>query len=90
MVECVDDVGIRPAGHQQHADIATLAPKTDAAPPSGLAATVQAGGNVIASTLAGLHYTLASPAVAFAYVAACMAAALAGLAWAARPPTPTN
>jgi MFS family permease len=51
----------------------------------GLLATVQAGGNVIASTIAGLLYTVASPAVAFGYVAACMALALAALAWAAKP-----
>ena len=54
----------------------------------GLLATVQAGGNVIASTIAGLLYTIASTAVAFGYVAACMAHALAALAWAANPPRP--
>ncbi|HKS48565.1 MAG TPA: hypothetical protein VJT49_26325 [Amycolatopsis sp.] len=49
----------------------------------GLLATVQAVGNLIASALAGLPYTVTSPMVAFVYVAACMALALLGLAWAA-------
>ena len=40
---------------------------------------------VIASTIAGLLYTVASPAVAFGHVAACMALALAALARAAKP-----
>jgi hypothetical protein len=46
----------------------------------GLLATVQAGGNVAASTTAGLLYTLTKPAVAFFYVAAWVLIALAGLA----------
>ena len=49
-----------------------------------LPATVQAGGNVIASTIAGLLHAIASPAVAFGCVAACMALALAALARAAK------
>jgi hypothetical protein len=57
-------------------------------------AGIGTGGNLVASALAGLPYTLASPAVAFGYVAACMALALAGLTWAARstaqPPPPRS
>ncbi|SHG75110.1 hypothetical protein SAMN05444320_11375 [Streptoalloteichus hindustanus] len=37
-----------------------------------------------ANTIAGLLYTIASPAVAFGCVAVCMALALAALAWAAK------
>jgi hypothetical protein len=59
----------------------------------GLLATVQAGGNVAASAIAGLLYTLTTPEVAFFYVAAWMLIALAGLAFTAtagqpgRPPS---
>jgi hypothetical protein len=44
---------------------------------------VQAVGNLAASAIAGLLYTLASPTVAFAYLAAWMLIALAMLGWAA-------
>ncbi len=50
----------------------------------GLLATVQAIGNVAASVLAGLLYTVASPTVAFVYLAVWMLIALATLWWAAR------
>jgi hypothetical protein len=50
----------------------------------GLLATVQAGGNVAASAVAGLLYTLASPTVAFGYLAAWMLIALIVLGWAYR------
>lgn len=49
----------------------------------GLLATVQAIGNVAASMVAGLLYTVASPAVAFAYLAVWMLIALGTLGWAA-------
>jgi predicted MFS family arabinose efflux permease len=42
----------------------------------GLLATVQAAGNLAASAIAGLLYTLASPTVAFGYLAAWMLIAL--------------
>jgi hypothetical protein len=45
---------------------------------------VQALGNVAASAVAGLLYPVASPAVAFGYLAAWMLLALVMLAWAAR------
>lgn len=74
--------GLRPP---REAAVAALAPEHLRGSAFGLLATVQAGGNVIACTIAGLLYTVASPAVAFGYVAACMALALATLAWAAKP-----
>jgi MFS family permease len=78
-------IGIGCAEAAEHAAVAALAPEHLRGSAFGLLATVQAGGDVIASTIAGLLYTIASPAVAFGYVAACMALALAGLAWGAKP-----
>jgi MFS family permease len=42
----------------------------------GLLATIQAVGNVAASAIAGLLYTLTTPTIAFGYLAAWMLAAL--------------
>ncbi|MEC3977568.1 MFS transporter [Amycolatopsis sp. H20-H5] len=78
-------IGIGCAETAEHAAVAALAPEHLRGSAFGLLATVQAAGNVIASTVAGLLYTIASPAIAFTFVAACMASALAGLAWAAKP-----
>lgn len=77
-------IGIGCAETAEHAAVAALAPEHLRGSAFGLLATVQAGGNVIASAIAGLLYTLASPTIAFAYVTACMALTLAGLAWAAK------
>jgi MFS family permease len=74
-------IGIGCAETAEHAAVAALAPEHLRGSAFGLLATVQAGGNLIASALAGLLYSVASPAVAFGYVAACMALALVGLAW---------
>ena len=41
----------------------------------GLLATVQSAGNLLASSMAGLLWTLVSPSAAFAYLVAWMAAA---------------
>ncbi|HEY6422897.1 MAG TPA: hypothetical protein VIY28_06545 [Pseudonocardiaceae bacterium] len=45
---------------------------------------MQAIGNVAASAIAGVLYTVASPTVAFTYLAAWMLIALVALSWAAR------
>jgi MFS family permease len=74
-------IGIGCAETAEHAAVAALAPEHLRGSAFGLLATVQAGGNLIASALAGLLYSVASPAVAFGYGAACMALALVGLAW---------
>lgn len=83
-------VGIGCAETAEHAAVAALAPEHLRGSAFGLLATVQAGGNVLASAVAGLLYTLTSPAVSFGYVAACMALALAGLAWAGQPASRTG
>ncbi|MBA2307733.1 MAG: MFS transporter [Pseudonocardiales bacterium] len=80
-------VGIGCAETAEHAAVASLAPEEIRGSAFGLLATVQAIGNVAASAVAGLLYTLASPSVAFAYLAAWMLVALAALAWAALPRT---
>lgn len=51
----------------------------------GLLATVQAIGNLAASVVAGALYTVATPAVAFTYLAVWMLIALATFGWAATP-----
>jgi len=77
-------VGIGCVETAQTAAVASLAPESLRGSAFGLLATVQAAGNVVASTVAGLLYTLISPTTAFLYVAAWMLIALAGLAFAAQ------
>ncbi|MDQ3886831.1 MAG: MFS transporter [Actinomycetota bacterium] len=78
-------MGIGCAETAEHAAVAAFAPVQIRGSAFGLLATVQAIGNVAASAIAGLLYTVVSPTVAFAYLAAWMLLALAALAWAARP-----
>ena len=63
----------------EHAAVATLAPAGVRGSAFGLLAAVQCFGNIAASALAGLLYTIASPTAAFAYAAALMAASLIAL-----------
>jgi MFS family permease len=72
-------VGIGCAETAEHAAVATLAPDTVRGSAFGLLAAVQSFGNLAASALAGLLYTIASPTVAFVYAAALMAASLLAL-----------
>jgi MFS family permease len=83
-------VGIGCAETAEHAAVATFAPQEIRGSAFGLLATVQAIGNVAASAVAGLLYTVTSPMVAFAYLAVWMLIALATLAWAARPSSGTS
>ncbi|MGH3935918.1 MAG: MFS transporter [Pseudonocardiaceae bacterium] len=76
-------VGIGCAETAEHAAVAAFAPADIRGSAFGLLATVQAIGNVAASAIAGLLYTVASPSVAFAYLAVWMLIALATLGWAA-------
>ena len=69
-------IGIGCAETAQTAAVAALAPDAVRGSAFGLLATVQAGGNVVASAVAGLLYTVAGPTVAFVYVAAWMLIAL--------------
>ena len=59
----------------QHAAVATAAPPSLRGSAFGLLAATQAGGNLVASAVAGVIWTTASPAAAFGYLAACMVAA---------------
>lgn len=77
-------VGIGCAETAEHAAVAAFAPPEIRGSAFGLLATAQAIGNVAASVLAGLLYTVASPRAAFVYLAVWMLIALAALWWAAR------
>jgi MFS family permease len=71
----------------EHAAVAALAPAHLRGSAFGLLATIQAGGNLIASAVAGLLYTLTSPTIAFLYLTTCMALALTALTFTARRTT---
>jgi MFS family permease len=73
-------IGIGCAETAEHAAVAAFAPAEIRGSAFGLLATVQAIGNVAASAVAGLLYTVASPSVAFGYLVAWMVLALACLA----------
>ncbi|MGH3693105.1 MAG: MFS transporter [Pseudonocardiaceae bacterium] len=75
-------VGIGCAETAEHTAVAAFAPDELRGSAFGLLATVQAAGNVAASTVAGLLYTVASPAIAFGYLAVWMLIALVTLGWA--------
>lgn len=77
-------VGIGCAETAEHAAVAAFAPQEIRGSAFGLLATVQAIGNLAASTIAGLLYTVASPTIAFAYLAVWMVIALVILTWAVR------
>jgi len=77
-------VGIGCAETAEHAAVAAFAPPGIRGSAFGLLATVQAIGNLAASAIAGLLYTVASPTAAFAYLAVWMLIALAALTSAAR------
>jgi hypothetical protein len=63
----------------EHAAVAALAPVELRGSAFGLLAAVQSFGNLAASAIAGLLWTLASPRVAFAYLVAWMGLAFVGL-----------
>lgn len=73
-------IGIGCAETAEHAAVATLAPDTLRGSAFCLLAAVQGAGNLFASTAAGLLYTVASPAAAFAAAASLMLIALPLLA----------
>jgi MFS family permease len=70
----------------EHAAVATLAPAELRGSAFGLLAAVQSFGNLAASAIAGLLWTLVSPRVAFGYLVAWMVLALIGLLTAGRRP----
>lgn len=75
-------LGIGCAETAEHAAVAAFAPAEIRGSAFGVLATVQAFGNVAASLVAGLLYTVASPSVAFGYLAVWMLVALVALGWA--------
>jgi MFS family permease len=68
----------------EHAAVATFARGDVRGSAFGLLAALQSAGNLAASGVAGLLWTLVSPRAAFAYAVVCMLLALAGLAVARR------
>ncbi|HSO54921.1 MAG TPA: MFS transporter [Actinomycetes bacterium] len=72
----------------EHAAVAALAPVELRGSAFGLLAAVQRFGNLAASAIAGLLWTLASPRVAFGYLVAWMVLALVGLLLAGRAGAP--
>ena len=70
----------------EHAAVAALAPVELRGSAFGLLAAVQSFGNLAASAIAGLLWTLASPRVAFAYLVAWMLLAVVALLAARRSP----
>ena len=77
--------GIGCAETAEHAAVAAFAPNELRGSAFGLLATVQAIGNLAASAVAGLLYTVATPTVAFTYLAGWMLIALVTLGWAITP-----
>jgi MFS family permease len=74
----------------EHAAVAALAPVELRGSAFGLLAAVQSFGNLAASAIAGLLWTLASPQVAFAYLITWMLLALVGLLAAGRSSSSPN
>jgi MFS family permease len=68
----------------EHSAVAALAPANVRGSAFGLLATVQAGGNLAASAVAGILWTVTSPTIAFGYLAVWMLLALVGLVAAGR------
>ena len=83
-------IGIGCVETAEHAAVAGQAPEHLRGSAFGLLAAVQSLGNLVASAIAGLLYTLVSPAAAFTFAAIVMAVAVIALALAAAgPPQPT-
>jgi MFS family permease len=73
-------VGIGCVETAEHAAVAALAPERLRGSAFGMLATVQSLGNLAASAVAGLLWTIVSPAAAFVYAAAWMLVALVAFA----------
>lgn len=73
-------VGIGCVETAEHAAVARLAPEALRGSAFGMLATVQSVGNLAASAIGGLLWTLVSPAAAFVYLAAWMLVALVAFA----------
>ena len=80
----VAGLGIGLVETAEHAAVATLAADEIRGSAFGLLAAIQSFGNLAASAIVGLLYTLASPSVAFGYASVVMIAALIVVARTAR------
>lgn len=69
-------IGIGCCETAEHAAVATSATEDTRGSAFGLLAAIQSGGNLAASGIAGLIWTLTTPTAAFIFLAACMAIAL--------------
>ena len=72
-------IGIGAVETAQHSAVAALAPPDLRGSAFGMLATIQSLGNLAASAIAGLLWSLLSPSAAFAYLTAWMLLALTGL-----------
>lgn len=72
-------IGIGCVETAEHAAVATFAPEDVRGSAFGLLAATQSLGNLAASSIAGVLWTLVSPSVAFVYAAVLMLVALGGL-----------
>ena len=77
-------VGIGLVETAEHAAVATFASESIRGSAFGLLAAVQSFGNLAASVVVGLLYTLVSPTMAFTYAASVMLVALVVIAWTSR------
>jgi MFS family permease len=77
-------IGIGLVETAEHAAVAALAPEEIRGSAFGLLAATQSFGNLAASAIAGALWTLASPRIAFLYLAAWMLVSLGGLGFARR------
>ncbi|GAA3833278.1 MFS transporter [Streptomyces chiangmaiensis] len=77
-------VGIGAVETAQHSAVAALAPADLRGSAFGMLATVQSLGNLAASTVAGVLWSVISPTAAFAYLTGWMILALTGLMISAR------
>jgi MFS family permease len=75
-------IGIGAVETAEHSAVATLAANDVRGSSFGALAAIQSFGNLIASALAGLLYTVVSPTSAFLFPAGAMVAAALTLAWA--------
>ena len=82
-------IGVGCVETAEHAAVAALAPENLRGSAFGLLATAQSLGNFVASSVAGLLWTLISPTAAFIYAAAWMLIALAAFTATGRHTEPT-
>jgi MFS family permease len=74
-------IGIGAVETAEHSAVAGLAPDELRGSSFGMLAAIQSFGNLVASGLAGLLYTLASPTAAFLFPTAAMLVAALALVW---------